>query len=78
METSGIPKKGIRSLIVLVVWEPWNERIARVFRHREASTISLLNEIKGEAGAWFMAVRGALHLALFFFLRGTLYLTLVE
>jgi hypothetical protein len=63
-ETFGIPKKRIRSLIVLVVWELWNERNARVCRHREASNISLLNEIKGEAEAWFMAVRGALHLSL--------------
>jgi hypothetical protein len=46
-DTFGIPEKGIRSLIVLVVWELWNERNARVSRHREASNISLLNEIKG-------------------------------
>jgi len=38
-ETSGIPKKGICSRIPLVVWELWNERNARVFRHRKASTM---------------------------------------
>jgi hypothetical protein len=27
-----------------------------VVRHKEASTTSLLNEIKGEAEAWLMAV----------------------
>jgi len=53
-KNSVIPKKGIRSLILLVVWESWNETNARVFRHGEASTISLVNtgRARQKLGSW--------------------------
>uniref|UniRef100_A0A0E0QK06 DUF1618 domain-containing protein n=1 Tax=Oryza rufipogon TaxID=4529 RepID=A0A0E0QK06_ORYRU len=36
--TRGVPKKGLRSLILLVVWEIWKERNRRIFDHKEAAT----------------------------------------
>jgi len=53
-------KKGVRSLIILVIWEIWRERNARIFDHREASVQQVLNVIKGAAALWSAA--GAKHL----------------
>jgi len=50
-----MPRKGIRSLALLVIWEIWCERNARVFRKRETSAPGLLAKIKSEAGAWALA-----------------------
>ena len=50
-----MPRKGIRSLAILVIWEIWCERNARVFRKRETSAPGLLAKIKSEAGAWALA-----------------------
>ena len=53
-------KKGVRSLIILVIWEICRERNARIFDHREASVQQVLNVIKGAAALWSAA--GAKHL----------------
>ena len=55
-----VPTKALRSLLLLVNWEIWKERNARIFDRRESSTIALLTKIKQEAWAWGIA--GARHL----------------
>ena len=52
--------KGLRSLIMLVIWEIWLEHNARIFRHKEASCPMVISRIKDQASNW-MAV-GAKHL----------------
>ncbi len=53
--TRGVPKKGLRSLILLVVWEIWKERNRRIFDHKEMATSFLLTKIKDEVGLWVLA-----------------------
>jgi hypothetical protein len=53
--TPNIPKKGLRSLILLVVWEIWKERNRRIFDHKEIAVSLLLAKIKEEAGLWALA-----------------------
>jgi len=60
---TGVPRSGLRSLILLVVWEIWKERNARTFHRKEQSATNLLLKIKEEARAWGMA--GAKRLASF-------------
>lgn len=48
---------------MLIMWELWKERNARVFETRESSTISLFAKIKEEANAWIMV--GSRHLESF-------------
>jgi len=45
---------------MLVIWEIWKERNARVFQQRESRVLSLFAKIKNEAAAWAQA--GAAHL----------------
>ncbi|KAL6595666.1 hypothetical protein ACP70R_048006 [Stipagrostis hirtigluma subsp. patula] len=59
--TTGAPKKGLRSAIILVSWEVWNERNARTFNRTERPAQSLIHRIKEEAAIWIWA--GAKHLA---------------
>jgi hypothetical protein len=53
--TPNVPKKGLRSLILLVVWEIWKERNRRIFDHKEVATSFLLSRIKEEASFWVLA-----------------------
>ena len=55
------PRKAVRTLVMLVIWEIWKERNMRIFQHKESSALSLLAKIKNEAAAWAQA--GATHLA---------------
>jgi len=48
-------RKGLRSLIILVCWEVWKERNARVFEHRESTNFVVLQRIKDEARLWIKA-----------------------
>ncbi len=48
-------KKGLRSLILLVVWEIWKERNRRIFDHKEMAVGLLLAKIKEEASLWALA-----------------------
>ncbi|KAG2592888.1 hypothetical protein PVAP13_5NG584850 [Panicum virgatum] len=45
----------MRSLLLLISWEIWNERNGRIFRHKESSLLTLLAKIKEEARAWRLA-----------------------
>ncbi|WVZ88362.1 hypothetical protein U9M48_034892 [Paspalum notatum var. saurae] len=51
----------LRSLIILVVWELWCERNARIFENRGSTIQQVLAKIKGEAASWMAA--GAKHLS---------------
>ena len=55
-------RKGMCSMIILVSWEIWNERNARIFNHKELPHNQLLQKIKDESGMWIMA--GGKHLAI--------------
>ena len=55
-----INRKAMASLVLLTSWEIWNERNARVFRNKHASSINMLAKIKYEAKLWVLA--GAKHL----------------
>ncbi|KAJ1298448.1 hypothetical protein BS78_01G454400, partial [Paspalum vaginatum] len=57
---SSVPKKGTRSFLLLVVWQIWLERNARIFQRRERSATDLIASIKAEARLWGLA--GAKHL----------------
>ena len=50
-----MPKKAIRSLAMLIIWEVWKERNARVFNRHETSTTMLMEKIKAEANLWITA-----------------------
>jgi hypothetical protein len=47
--------KVVASLTLLVTWEIWNERNARVFNNRHASSMVILEKIKEEAKLWVAA-----------------------
>ena len=48
-------RKAVASITLLVSWEIWNERNARVFRHELAPVFVLLGKIKKEARNWVIA-----------------------
>ena len=47
--TNGTRRKSLASLIMLVSWEVWNERNARVFRHISTMPTVIFERIKTEA-----------------------------
>jgi len=55
-----VPRKAILSLSLLIIWEIWCERNARIFRKQEKSALGLFSKIKNEAATWALA--GAKHL----------------
>ena len=54
-DTSTPNRKAMASLTMLVAWTIWNERNARVFRHKSAPPTVLLANIKKEAMLWVTA-----------------------
>jgi hypothetical protein len=48
-------RKSIASLTMLMHWTIWNERNARVFRHKSTPPPIFLSIIKGEARLWLAA-----------------------
>jgi hypothetical protein len=48
-------RKAIASLTLLVTWEVWNERNARVFRNNHSPSMVVLDRIKREARLWVLA-----------------------
>ncbi|OEL17550.1 hypothetical protein BAE44_0021431, partial [Dichanthelium oligosanthes] len=49
-----LPIRAVRSLILLVAWELWNQRNARIFRRKFTSSEDLV-KIKEEATTWCAA-----------------------
>jgi hypothetical protein len=49
------PRKGLRSLTLLVSWEIWKERNNRIFDRRGASVPSFVNRIRDEVSLWIAA-----------------------
>ena len=54
-------KKAIGSVLMLLIWEIWKERNARVFRNTASPTTIITAKIKEEAHLW--ALTGANHLS---------------
>nr|TKW40761.1 hypothetical protein SEVIR_1G266900v2 [Setaria viridis] len=52
--------KGLRTLIILVLWEIWLERNWRVFQHKDKTVTQITDSIKNQAAMWVAA--GAKHL----------------
>jgi hypothetical protein len=53
--TNGVCRKSIASLMMLISWEIWNERNARVFRKVSSMPSSVVVRIKNEANLWSIA-----------------------
>jgi hypothetical protein len=53
--------KGLHSAIILITWEIWKERNARVFNNKASMPAALMQRIKDESKNWIM--EGAKHLA---------------
>ena len=51
----GVARKAMSTLIMLISWEIWKERNARVFRHVAAPANVIIAKIKEEARAWCLA-----------------------
>ena len=47
----GVSRKGLKSLVILVCWEIWNEGNACIFNSIEAPSFTVAEKIKGEASA---------------------------
>ena len=56
----GKERKAMASMLMLVSWELWKERNARVFRHVHSPSFVVLNKIKDEARSWSLAGAWAL------------------
>uniref|UniRef100_K3YYT3 Uncharacterized protein n=1 Tax=Setaria italica TaxID=4555 RepID=K3YYT3_SETIT len=61
---SGVSRKGLRSLLLLVCWQLWLERNVRMFQRTERHARVLLSHIRDETRTWESA--GAKHLATLF------------
>lgn len=57
-------KEGVRSMIVLTVWEIWKERNNRIFRKTSKTPDQLSNEIREEAKLWIRAGNKGIELLL--------------
>ena len=51
----GASRKARNTLMMLVAWEIWNERNARVFRNTAAPTTVVIAKIRDEASIWARA-----------------------
>lgn len=43
-----VPRKALKSVIILVAWEFWYERNVRIFRHTATTRTTILAKIKEE------------------------------
>jgi hypothetical protein len=58
--SNGVRRKSLVSLILLVSWEVWKERNARVFHKVATMPNIVVTKIRGETALWSLA--GAKHL----------------
>ncbi|KAJ1277180.1 hypothetical protein BS78_05G275300 [Paspalum vaginatum] len=49
---STVPRRGMRSILLLVVWQIWLERNARIFQRRGRFVPDLVAAIKEEVRLW--------------------------
>jgi hypothetical protein len=54
-ESPNTSRKPLRTMIILVSWEIWCERNARIFRNSASPPSSILSKIKEEGRAWVKA-----------------------
>jgi hypothetical protein len=54
-QTYSVPKKGLRSLIMLVCWEIWTKKNVGVFEHEESTNVRVLQNIKDKTCLWVTA-----------------------
>ena len=54
-------RKGLNSLIILVVWSLWEHRNACVFDGRHPSVSAICQEVEAESRLWVMAGDKVLH-----------------
>ncbi|OQU92945.1 hypothetical protein SORBI_3001G443400, partial [Sorghum bicolor] len=54
-KAEGMPIKAIRYLTILVTWELWKERSARIFQCYHSTAESLIAKINEEARSWCLA-----------------------
>ena len=59
--TMGVSRKGVKSIIILICWEIWKERNARIFDRLEAPSFMIIAKIKDEISTWSLG--GAKQLA---------------
>jgi hypothetical protein len=52
-------RKTLASISLLVIWELWNERNARVFRNKFYPSFVIFENFKREAQLWVLAGAGA-------------------
>ncbi|KQJ94352.1 hypothetical protein BRADI_3g10071v3 [Brachypodium distachyon] len=57
----GTRRKAIASIAMLVIWELWNERNARVFRNISTMSLIIFYKIKNETRNWTLT--GAKHMS---------------
>ena len=52
--TPSTARRGLRSIIILVCWEVWNERNVRIFKRKESAPMHLLQKIRKRltCGQW--------------------------
>jgi hypothetical protein len=48
-------QKGLVSLLMLIYWEIWHERNARIFKNESTMPNGILKKIKIEASLWVLA-----------------------
>lgn len=60
----GPSRKALSSLAILVAWEVWKERNARVFQNHATTHAMLVSKIKNEVGLWSLAGAKALSLVI--------------
>lgn len=47
--TANRSRKALKSIIILIAWEPWGERNARIFRQVASTPATIITKIKEEA-----------------------------
>jgi hypothetical protein len=54
-ETTMSKRQGVSSMVILTIWEIWNERNGRIFRKASRNLNQVLHSIQDEARTWAFA-----------------------